>query len=119
MISANEIQAVLLGAGGFIGTSMAGIGAYRFFMSGAHKIAQIPVTLDRGAQELEKLRIAVENDTTLNNLVVEQGGILKDIRESIELIKQERQEISRELRIMARRVEGVCYTVPEQETPRG
>jgi len=31
MISAAQLQALLLGSGGFIGTCMAGIGAYRLF----------------------------------------------------------------------------------------
>jgi len=31
MISAATVQALLLGSGGFIGTSMAGVGAFRLF----------------------------------------------------------------------------------------
>ena len=42
MISANEIQALLLGSGGFIGTCMAGVGAYRLFSAATRGVMRVP-----------------------------------------------------------------------------
>jgi uncharacterized NAD-dependent epimerase/dehydratase family protein len=115
MVDSAAIRDLLLGSGGFIATSMTGIGAYRFFASGAKKIAQIPMALTSGAEELSKLRVAVENDNSMKALVIEQGAVLKDIREDIGKMMGERQEIGRELRIISRKVEGLSIYGQDQD----
>src|ERR1017187_6832056 len=89
MINAAEIQAILLGGGGALGMGMAGVGFYRLCMSGANKIAAIPAALDLGAEELGKLRVAVESNNSLTVMVTEQGAILKTISENLNELRQE------------------------------
>lgn len=108
MFDASAVQAVLLGAGGFLGTTMAGIGFYRLCMSGAKRIEQIPVALVSGAEELAKLRQAVERDQSMVCLVTEQSGVLKALREDNAKILQQFEEFHREFRIISRKYEATA-----------
>jgi hypothetical protein len=109
MITAGDIQAVLLGGGGFIGTTMAGIGFYRLCISGAKRIGQIPVALTTAAEELTKLRAAVETDQSMVCLVTKQGGVLDALREDNVKIMAEIELFHRELRLISRRSEGTLH----------
>jgi hypothetical protein len=109
MIDPAMVQAVLLGSGGFICTTMAGVGAFRLCNSGAKRIAQIPVALASGAEELARLRQAVERDQSMVCLVTEQAGVLKAIRDDIAIVKSEQEQFHRELRIISRKTEGLGY----------
>ena len=115
MISASAIQDLLLGAGGFVGTSMAGLGAYRFFAGAAQGFMKIPASLERGADALERSVKAAENHHAVEAKVVELKGLLTATREDIQKVMQERQEIGRELRIMSRKLEeSNCYAQDEE-----
>lgn len=109
MITAGDVQAVLLGAGGFIGTTMAGIGFYHLCISGAKRVGQIPVALTTGAEELSRLREAVERDQSMVCLVTEQGGVLKALRDDNAAILKEIEQFHRELRLISRRSEGLFH----------
>jgi hypothetical protein len=115
MISASEIQAWMLGAGGFLGTSMAGVGAYRLFSGAARHVAQIPVSLERGADALERSAQASEMHNAVGAMVVELKAMLTATREDIQKITVERQEIGRELRIMSRKIEGFCCHAEDEK----
>ena len=114
MINAADIQAFLLGGGGALGMSMAGIGVYRLCSSAARRFGEVPQALTIGAAELGRMRVAVERDQSMAHRVVEQGGILKVIQEDIAKIRSEREEIGRELRLMSRRLENVNYAPTER-----
>jgi hypothetical protein len=116
MISAAEIQAMLLGAGGFVGTSMAGIGAYRFFSRASNGVLTIPSSLQRGAEALERSVKVAETHNALSTTVTELKGMLTATREDIQKVMLERQEIGRELRIMSRKIEGFsCYAEDQEQ----
>jgi len=115
MITAPEIQAILLGAGGFVGTSVAGLGAYRFFAGASRGIMKIPACLERGADALERSVRAAEAQNAMSGMVVDLKGMLAATREDIQKIMIERQEIGRELRIMSRKIEGFdCYAQDQE-----
>jgi len=116
MFNANDVQAVLLGAGGFLGTTMAGIGFMRLCNSTAKRIGQIPIALTNGAEELGRMRMelsslraAVESDQTEVLLIRQMSGTLKSIQEDITLMKEEREQFGREFRLIARKIEGLRY----------
>jgi hypothetical protein len=114
MISANEIQALLIGAGGFLGTSMAGVGAYRLFATATRGLMRIPSSLEKGADSLERVVRAVETQNLVSNQVMELKGLLMVTREEIAKIGAEREQIGRELRLMSRKIENFsCYATEE------
>jgi hypothetical protein len=114
MISANEIQALLLGAGGFIGTSMAGVGAYRLFAAATRGVMRVPLSLEKGADSLERVVQAVETQNGVTNQVMELKGLLMATREEILKMMNEREQIGRELRLMSRKIEAFsCYVQEE------
>jgi hypothetical protein len=115
MVSANEIQALLLGAGGFVGTSMAGLGAYRFFAGASHGIMRIPLSLERGADAMERSVKAAEMNNSVHATILELKGLLTATREDLHKIILERQEIGRELRIMSRKIGGFSSYGEDQE----
>ena len=55
MINANQIQALLLGSGGFIGTCMAGVGAYKMFSAATRGVLRVPASLEKGADCMERV----------------------------------------------------------------
>jgi hypothetical protein len=107
MFSANDIQALLLGSGGFIGTCMAGVGAYRLFSAATRGVLRVPASLDRGAESLERMVQAVETQNAVTDQVIELKGLLMATREEIQKIANEREQIGRELRLMSRKIEHV------------
>ena len=114
MISANQIQALLLGSGGFIGTCMAGIGAYRLFSAATRGVLRVPTSLEKGADCLERVVRAVETQNAVTDQVVELKGLLMTTREEILKMGNERELIGRELRLMSRKIEGFsCYAQDE------
>ncbi|HMD85144.1 MAG TPA: hypothetical protein VKO18_10645 [Terriglobia bacterium] len=114
MISANQIQALLLGSGGFIGTCMAGIGAYRLFSAATRGVLRVPTSLEKGADCLERVVRAVETQNAVTDQVVELKGLLMTTREEILKMGNERELIGRELRLMSRKIEGFsCYAQEE------
>jgi hypothetical protein len=116
VISATEIQALLLGAGGFVGTSMAGIGAYRLFSGASRGVLRVPASLERGADALERTVKALETQNAVTAQVVELKGLMMATREDIQKIMSEREGIGRELRIMSRKIEGFsCYAQDQEQ----
>jgi len=110
MIPAREIQELLLGAGGFLGTCMAGVGAYRLFSAAATGVMRVPHSLEVGAASLERVVAAMETQNLVTDQVVELKGLLMTTREDILKISNEREMIGRELRLMSRKIEGFsCY----------
>jgi len=114
-MSGTELQALLLGAGGFVGTSMAGAGAYRLFSIASRGIMRIPASLERGADALERSVKAMELQNAVSAQVVELKGLMTATRDDIQKVMLERQEIGRELRIMSRKIEGFCCYAQDQE----
>jgi hypothetical protein len=109
MISAAEIQAILLGSGGFIGTGMAGVGAYRLFASAARGVLRVPTSLEKCAESLERVAQGVETQNLVSDQVMELKGLLMATREEILKIGSEREQIGRELRLMSRKIETFSY----------
>jgi hypothetical protein len=115
MFSANEIQALLLGSGGFLGTCMAGVGAYRLFSAATRGVLRVPASLENGAQSLERIVVAVETQNAVTDQVRELKGLLMATREEIMKMMTEREQIGRELRLMSRKIESIsCYAQDEQ-----
>jgi hypothetical protein len=110
MFSGNEIQALLLGAGGFIGTSMAGVGAYRLFAAATRGVWRIPAVLEKAAVSMERMALAVETQNAVSNQVTELKGLLMTTREDILKLVNDRELIGRELRLISRKIEtfGCC-----------
>jgi hypothetical protein len=114
MISAVEVQALLLGAGGFLGTSMAGVGAFRLFSAATRGVLRVPASLEKGAESLERVVQAVETQNAVSDQVLELKGLLMTTREEIMKMGNEREQIGRELRLMSRKIEGFsCYAQDE------
>lgn len=114
MISATEIQALLMGAGGFLGASMAGVGAYRLFSGASRELAQIPGSLQSGAASLERVAEAVETQNLVSDQVMELKGLMMATREEVAKIAAEREQIGRELRLMSRKIDhAVSYAEEE------
>jgi hypothetical protein len=114
MISAAEVQALLLGAGGFLGTSMAGVGAFRLFSAATRGVLRVPASLEKGAECLDRVVLAVETQNAVSDQVMELKGLLMTTREEIMKIGNEREQIGRELRLMSRKIEGFsCYAQDE------
>ena len=110
MFSANELQALLLGSGGFLGTTMAGIGAYRLFSSTTRRLMRVPDSLEKGADSIERLVAAVETQNAVTGQVTELKALLMATREEIMKVMNEREQIGRELRLMSRKIESFsCY----------
>ena len=110
MISAATIQALLLGSGGFIGTSMAGVGAFRLFSTATRGVLRVPASLEKGAESLERAVQAVETQNMVSDQVMELKGLLMATREEIQRIAAEREHVGRELRLMSRKLEAfTCY----------
>jgi len=114
MIAANQIQALLIGAGGFLGTSMAGVGAYRLFAGATRGLMRIPSSLEKGADSLARVVQAIETQNLVSSQVLELKSLLMATREEILKMATEREQIGRELRLMSRKIENFsCYAVEE------
>jgi hypothetical protein len=107
MFSATEIQALLLGSGGFLGTCMAGIGAYRLFSAATRGVMRVPSSLEKGAECMERVVAAVETQNAVTDQVMELKGLLMATREEIMKMMSEREQIGRELRLMSRKIESI------------
>jgi hypothetical protein len=106
MIDASAVQSLLMGSGTFIGTTMTGIGAYRLLNNASKKITRMPDTLEAGVRELSRTAAAIEQQSALLTQVVEIKGVIDAMRQDVSKVLGERTEISRELRIMARKIES-------------
>jgi hypothetical protein len=116
MISANEVQALLLGSGGFLGTCMAGIGAFRLFSAAARGVMRVPISLEKTAESMERVVQAVETQNVVSEQVMELKTLLLTTREEIIKIGNDRELIGRELRLMSRKFEGFsCYAHDEMK----
>ena len=114
MFSANEVQALLLGSGGFLGTCMAGVGAYRLFSAATRGVLRVPMSLEKGADSLERVVRAIESQNAVSDQVMELKGLLMTTRDDILKMGTEREQIGRELRLMSRKIEGFsCYAQEE------
>ena len=114
MISANQIQALLLGSGGFIGTSMAGVGAYKLFSAATRGVLWVPASLEKGADSLERVVAAIETQNAVSDQVMELKGLLMATREEIMKISNDRELIGRELRLMSRKIEAFSSYAQEE-----
>jgi hypothetical protein len=116
MISAATVQALLLGSGGFLGTCMAGVGAYRLFSAATRGVLRVPISMEKGAECLERVVRAVETQNAVSDQVMEMKGLLMTTREEIHRMGNEREQIGRELRLMSRKIEGFsCYAQDEMK----
>jgi hypothetical protein len=89
---------------------MAGVGAYRLFAAATRGVLRIPISMEKGADCLERAVNAVENQNAVSEQVVELKVLLMSTREDILKIGNDRELIGRELRLMARKIEGfTCY----------
>src|SRR5690242_8462772 len=114
MVSASTIQALLLGSGGFIGTCMAGVGAFKLFSAATHGVMRVPASLEKGAEFMERAVQAVETQNAVSEQVMELKALLMTTREEILKMGNEREQIGRELRLMSRKIEGFsCYAQEE------
>ena len=114
MISANDIQAVLLGAGGFLGATMAGVGVYRMMTSISQRFVKLPDVLDAGVEALRRTAMAIESQSTLAGQVAVMAERLEKVHHNLLEMRDEREMWGRELRIMARRFEGLSLTASDQ-----
>src|SRR5690242_4157605 len=106
MITAATIQAILLGSGGFLGTSMAGVGAYRLFSTATRGALRVPNSLEKGVECMERAVRAIEAQNVVSEQVMELKALLMSTREEIIKMSNEREQIGRELRLMSRKIEG-------------
>jgi hypothetical protein len=114
MISANELQALLIGSGGFIGTSMAGIGAYRLFSAATRGVMRVPTSMEKTAECLARVAEAVETQNLVSDQVMELKGLLMATREEIIKIGNDRELVGRELRLMSRKIEAFsCFATDD------
>ncbi len=113
MIAAAEIQALLMGAGGFLGASMAGVGAYRLFSGATREVLRIPGSLEKSAESLERVAGAIETQNLVSDQVMELKGLMMATREEVAKIAAEREQIGRELRLMSRKIEHVLSYAQE------
>ena len=114
MISASAVQELLLGAGGFLGTSMAGIGAYRLFAAATRGVTRIPSCMESGAESLARVVRAIETQNLVSGQVLELKALLMTTREEILKMSTDRELIGRELRLMSRKIDGFsCYANEE------
>ena len=114
MFPARDIQELMLGAGGFIGTCMAGVGAYRLFSAATRGVMRVPTCLEKGAEALERVVQVVETHNAVSDQVIELKTLLMATREEILKIASEREQIGRELRLMSRKIEAFsCYAQDE------
>jgi hypothetical protein len=114
MVSAATVQALLLGSGGFLGTCMAGVGAFRLFSAATHGVLRVPASLEKGAEFMERAVHAVETQNAVTEQVMELKALLMATREEIMKMGNEREQIGRELRLMSRKIEGFsCYAQDE------
>ena len=101
---------VLLHAGGFVAMSMAGVGALRFFLSGAEAVKRVPVALERGADALEKQAAAAEQAANLAESLYEIREGQEQIRISMSALAQRQEEMRADL--LEEIHQTACATVP-------
>jgi hypothetical protein len=93
---------------------MAGVGALRLFSAATHGVLRVPVSLEKGAECMERAVQAVESQNCLSEQVMELKALLMTTREEIMKMSNEREQIGRELRLMSRKIEGFsCYAQDE------
>ena len=116
MVSAATVQALLLGSGGFLGTCMAGVGAFRLFSAATRGMLRVPLSLEKGAEFMERAVHAVETQNAVSDQVMELKLLIMTTREDILKIGSDRELIGRELRLMSRKFEGfTCYAQDEMK----
>src|SRR5262249_19638072 len=93
MISAATIQAVLLGSGGLLATSMAGVGAFRLCSSASRHVMRVPESLEKGTDYLARAVRAVEAQNALTGQVQELKALVMAAREEIHTVTREREHI--------------------------
>ena len=116
MIDAAAVRDLLMGGGAFIGCAMTGVGAYRLCAQVGRKITAIPATLERGVEALQALSTVQEafvrtlqDQTAVLNQVIETKDLVIKSLGQISEVRDGREEISRELRLMSRRFETYSH----------
>jgi capsid protein len=93
---------------------MAGVGAFRLFSAATRGVLRVPTSLEKGAECLDRVVLAVETQNAVSDQVMELKGLLMTTREEIMKMGNEREQIGRELRLMSRKIEGFsCYAQDE------
>jgi len=93
---------------------MAGVGAYKLFSATTRGMMRVPISMEKGAECLERVVRAVETQNLVSQQVMELKALLMATREEILKIGTEREQIGRELRLMSRKIEGFsCYAQDE------
>lgn len=113
MMHAEAVRDLLMGAGGFVGMSMTGVGAYRLLSKLAQKFTRVPDVLEMGVKALNRAAEAQENSvkalrdqSAILDQVVETKDLVVKALGQISEVRDERELISRELRLMSRRIES-------------
>jgi hypothetical protein len=106
MTSVIELRDLLLGAGAFVGIGGAGLGAFRFFMRATLNMLALPGQMERCAVALEHSVVAMQEHNSISNLVVELRNRIVETRDEINRDRSEHDHFRREIRILARRMEG-------------
>ena len=68
---------------------------------------RVPLSLEKGAESLERVVRAVETQNAVSDQVMELKGLLMATREEILKMVNEREQIGRELRLMSRKIESL------------
>jgi hypothetical protein len=98
-----------------LGTTMAGVGAFRLFSSATRHVMRVPETLEKGTEFLERAVHAVETQNALTDQVLELKALVMSAREEIQRVVTEREHIGRELRLMSRKIDAInCCTLVEE-----
>jgi hypothetical protein len=114
MTLALGLRSFLIEAGIFVGTIASGIGAYRFFIRAMRNLVSLPDQMERCACALEDSIGIMEKHNTLGTMVGELTNLVVATRDDLNRAKSEQEHFRREIRILARRIEG--YSIYAQST---
>ena len=108
------LRSFLIEAGIFAGTFAAGVGAYRFFIRAMRNLVSLPGQMERCACALEHSIGVMEKNNATGTTVVELRNLVVATRDDLNRAKSEQEHVRREIRILARRIEG--YSLYAQST---
>jgi hypothetical protein len=108
------LRSFLIEAGIFVGTFSAGLGAYRFFIRAMRNLVSLPGQMERCACALEHSIGVMEKHNAMGTMMGELTNLVVATRDDLNRAKSEQEHFRREIRILARRIEG--YSIYAQST---